>query len=339
MISFFKRNYKKIIIILVIILAGSYGVNYVYSQNKQVKKQEFAKVQKGTLAEKLTISGKIDAEEHVILRFQTSGRLAWVGVKEGDRVKKYQSIASLDVRELQKTLQKYLNTYMQERNDFDDTTKDDYKNKAITDPIRRILENAQLDLENSVLDVELKDLALKYAYLNTPIEGLVIKITTPYAGVNITPAGSEFEIVNPETIYFSALADQTEVTKLHEAMAGKLILDSYPDETFTGTIRNISFTPKAGETGTVYEVKLQFNQGNSDYRYKLGMTGDLEFTTSENQDVLYLPVKFVKKNGNGEYVTVEREGKQVKQPVTTGMETDDSIEILSGVSEGETVYE
>ncbi len=62
------------------------------------------KVKRQNLKESLTFSGEIDAEEKVTLRFQTSGRLSWVGVKEGDFVKKFQTIASLDQREVKKKL-------------------------------------------------------------------------------------------------------------------------------------------------------------------------------------------------------------------------------------------
>lgn len=45
------------------------------------------KVKRQTLSESLTFSGSVDAQEKATLRFQTSGRLAWVGVTEGDVVK------------------------------------------------------------------------------------------------------------------------------------------------------------------------------------------------------------------------------------------------------------
>lgn len=310
-----------------------------FSPLQKKKHADSSVVNRGTIEQKLTISGTIDAEEKVALRFQTSGRLSWVGVKEGDYVKKYQTIASLDQREVRKTLDKYLNTYLSERYDFDQTTKDDNKDKVITDAIKRTMNKAQNDLNNTVLDVELKNLAVEFSNLWTPIEGIVTKVGAPYAGINITPTTGEFEIVNPNTIYFSSNADQTEVTKFTEGQKGVLVLDAYPDATISGTIKNISFTPKTGETGTVYSVKFVFNGDNSSYKYRLGMGGDLTIVTERKEDVLYVPVKFVKGENGKKYVKVRKNGKEEKVYVKIGMEADNSVEIISGVDAHDIVYD
>jgi len=340
MLSFFKKRYKLILIVAIIVFIGITAYqNLILAQ--QSKKTASTSVQRGTLEEILTISGTIDAEEKTTLQFQTTGKLSWIGVKEGDYVKKYQTIASLDQRELKMDLNKYLNTYMNERWDLDQLIDDyNYKHQPVTDHIRRIIEKAQFDLGNSVIDVEIQDLAIQLSNLWTPIEGLVTRVSIPFAGTNFTLADpAEFEIVNPKTVYFSASADQTEVTKIREGMEGKLTLDSYPETPLPGSVKNISFNPKTDETGTVYAVKFYFPQDNSDYKYRLGMTGDLSFVTQRKDDVLYLPIKFVKSQNNKKYVNVKKNDKLEKVYVETGMETDNNIEITKGVSEGEVVYD
>src|SRR3989344_8887947 len=198
MIKFIKKRWYLILIILAIAI-------FIFFQNKQASSSQDQpdtyRVKKETLEETLSLSGEIDAEEKIALKFQTSGRLAWVGVKEGDAVKKYQTIAALDQRDLKNRLQKYLNTFVSQRLSFEQT-KDDYWNKQydlselIRKSAQRTLEDSQYDLNNSVLDVELQNLSLEYANLWTPIEGVVTKVSTPFSGVNITPSGAEFEVIN-----------------------------------------------------------------------------------------------------------------------------------------------
>ncbi len=232
--------------------------------------------------------------------------MSWVGVKEGDYVKKYQGIASLDQREVRKTLDKYLLAYMDSRWSFETTKDASGDPAAMTTAVRRALDKAQFDLNPAVLDVELKDLSVQFSNLWTPIDGLVVRAESPVAGVNIIPTQAEFEIVNPKSVVFLATADQTEVPQISIGMPGSLVLDAFPDKAFPGKIATIAFSPKAGETGTVYAVKFNFSPDNTDYEYRLGMTGDLTFVTQEKKDVLFLPPKYISSSGSKHYVSVAR---------------------------------
>lgn len=338
-----KRYVKPIIVLAILVF-----ISILIYRNRflaKAKKIETVAVQKGKLEQTLTVSGTVEAEDKVILRFQTSGRLSWVGVKEGDYVKRYQGIASLDQRDVEKTLKKKLLAYMNERWDFEQGQDDKSVRgrrmvdvPGLTDAERRVLDKAQFDLDSTVLDVEIAALAKEYSFLWTPIDGIVTGVGSPYAGVNITPATAEFVIINPDSVFFSANADQTEVTNLKEGMDGQLVLDSYPDETLSGIIKNVSFTPKAGETGTVYTVKFKLNDVNTDYKYRLGMGGDLTFVIKKKENVLYLPAKFISGENGKKFIKVKKNGKDEKVIIETGMETDTETEIIQGVKEGDIVY-
>lgn len=333
--KFIKNKWWLILVVIgLILLAG----RYFFSSARDKEKKEYQVVRKD-LKEELSLSGQIDAEEKVILRFQTSGRLAWVGVKEGDYVKKYQAIASLDQRDLKNRLDKYLNTYVKQRMSFEQT-KDDYWQKQydLSETIRhkaeRILEQNQMDLNNSVLDVEYQSLLLEYANLWSPIEGVVTRVDTPVAGVNITPAGAEFEIVNPKTLYFSATADQTEVVNFFEGKKGKIVFDSYPEDEVEAEVYWISFSPKKGETGTVYQLKIKFDFNKP---LKIGMSGDVNFITKELKNVITIPPTYLKKDKKGDYVNVLEKGKTGKRYVKKGEEIEGEVVIREGLDEGEII--
>lgn len=338
-----KKRWYLIVVLVVVIIGGAYNKNTSSVKNA---KEKVYHVKKQTIQDTLSLSGEIDATEDVILRFQNSGRLAAVGVKEGDVVKKYQWIASLDQRELEKNLKKYLNSYASTRWDFDQT-KDDKNIKNIgglTNDQRvaalRVLDKAQFDLNSAVLDVELREIALQYAHLYSPIEGIVVRVGSPYPGVNITPTQAEFEIVNPKTIYFSAEADQTDVVKLKNDMDGEISLDAYPESALKGVISSIAFIPKTGETGTVYGVKMSIGEDdNVNYKYRLGMTGDANFVLSERTGVVAVPTTFIKTENGKKVVTVLKNSNKIKQEITTGDTFDSSVEVTSGLMEGDTIYD
>jgi RND family efflux transporter MFP subunit len=337
MIEFLKKRWYFLVIILLVFV-----LIFTQTQAKKTEVEEKMTAKKQNLKETLTLSGEIDAEEKVILKFQTSGRLAWVGVKEGDYVKKYQTIASLDKRDLKNRLDKYLNNYLKQRNSFEQT-KDDYEETYefstgdLHKRAKRILENSQYDLNSAVLDVEYQNLLLEYADLWTPIEGVVTHIDIPKAGVNITPANANFEIVNPKTLYFSATVEQADVVNLKEGMKGKLTLDSFSDFEDEVKVSYISFSPKSGETGTVYQIKLELSEKTKKLPLRLGMTGDVEFLVKEKNNVIALPSRFIKKDKEGSYVFVKENNKKIKKYIKIEEEIDGKIVIKSGLNEGEII--
>lgn len=330
------QNKKVVIGLLALFLVGIFFLRPILFPQKNTIQS--TTVKREDLKAELTLSGKIDADEKVTLQFQTGGLLTYVGVKEGDYVTKNQFIASLDQRQVKKTLQKYLNSYQKQRDTFDQTL-DNNKDKVINDSLKRILDQSQLDLNNTILDVELQDLSRELSNLISPIEGIVTRVDSPLSGVNVsslTPA--QFEIVNPKTVFFVLAADQTEVINLSAGQKGEIVFDSYPGEKVSGTIKSVSFSPKKDETGTVYEAKVALSSiDNSNYKYRLFMTGDITFVTNEKKNTLYVPIQYVKSDDKAKYVFVDKNKKKLY--VKTGFETDTNVEITSGLSEGNEIFE
>jgi len=340
---------RRIILFIIIVgLLGSIGY-WIYTKNSSTAQlggktstENLYTVERTKLRETLTLSGEIDAEERVTLSFPTGGKLYWVGVKEGDYVQKYQGIASLDQRDLQKRLESSLNTFMITRWDFDQTKQDNkdaqYKDGDLGDRMKRIIDKAQFGLNNSIITVELQALAKEYAYLYTPIEGIVTKVGAPYAGVTVG-ATTTYEVVNPNTVYFSATADQTEVPKLRIGQKANIIIDPYPEDTVAAIVSSVSFTPRVGDTGTNYEVKLTFPEQANVLKYRLGMTGDVEFLTKEKSNIYAVPTTFIVTEMGKKYVFILKDGKTVKTEVVTGEEGDSDIEIVRGIQAGDVLVE
>ncbi|OGG29703.1 hypothetical protein A2971_00500 [Candidatus Gottesmanbacteria bacterium RIFCSPLOWO2_01_FULL_46_21] len=331
--AFFRTWWK--FTLMLSILAGIVANHLITSRNEasiasyQVKRQD--------LTQTLTLTGTVNADQDAILKFQTGGRLAWIGVKAGDTVRAYQGLASLDQRDVENTLKQQLNLYMKTRWDFEQL-KEDNASKIIDDRLKRILEKSQFDLNNSVLSVELRALAVEYATLVSPVSGIVTRVDMPVAGVNIN-ASQAIEVVNPESMYVSVLADQTEVGQLQKGMKADVIFDAYPSEHIGGMITSVAFTPKAGETSTVYEAKLILAATNDTYKYRLGMTSDVNFVTSEKKDVLAIPTSFVKEEKDKKYVFKSVGAKKEKITVQVGQESDDLIQIVSGLTQGDVIYD
>lgn len=348
--SFIKKNLKKIIIVFVLLLISGFGIYKINAKDKpketpkfDAKKEVVISPQRETIKEEIILTGSIDASTKSNLQFKTSGQLAWVGVKIGDKVKKYQAIASLNKEELKKKLEADFNSYRSALATFDDV-QDQYKyekdNLILTDEMKRILVRSQNTLGNSVINYELQDLAIKYATLYSPISGIVVAIDEPNSGVNITPASATFLIIDPTSIYFKAQIDQEDVNRIKIGDKTTIKLDTFPDQLIESEVSYISFVPISGQTSTVYEIRFKLNGvDNQDLKYRLGMDGDAVISLKQIDNALTIPIDAVNQEENQSYVFVKPtdSNQLAKKNITTGIETDDTVEILEGLTENDQV--
>lgn len=331
---------KKIIITALIILAlGLVASKTIFSKKNENPFTDHTKVKIGDIRDVISASGKIQSDSVATLKFQTSGLLTYVGVKKGDIVEKGQLIASLDERELQKNLKKQLNDYMTSRWTLDEDKQVTYKDRALSDTIKRLIDKDQFSLENDILDVELADIALKFAHIYSPINGIVTDIDAPSPGVNVTAATATFTVIDYNDIYFKIDVDEADIGRIEMGQPVDIRLDAYPTETFFGAISSIDFTSSVTSGGsTAFPIKVKFPD-NSYLKFKIGMNGDSEIKINEIKNTRVLPTEFIFENKKGKFVYVEDKNNTLKKrEITTGLENETTIEILSGLKKGETVF-
>lgn len=335
-INFININKTTLLICLILLVLGYFTGKKIFSKPKSDLIQ-LSSVQTRDILVTVSASGKVKADEEVTLRFQTAGQLAWVGVKEGDRVKKWQAIAALDKNELQKTLNQELIDYMSKRWDYEQTNLDTYRDQALTETIRRVKEKSQLDLDRSVLDVEIQDIALKYATLISPIDGIVTEIEAPFPGVNVTALYGKFVIANPNSLIFSANVDEAEIGKVQVGQIAKITFDAYPNEPQYLPIDHIEFTPTlTSGGGTAYAAQFKLPPNNEE-KYKLEMNGDVEILTAAKNQVLTISQTALRENKDEKYVWLWRNNTAVKKVVETGLNDDSYLEVTKGLNENDQI--
>lgn len=226
--------------------------------------------------------------------------------------------------------------FSKERADFDEDLKVTYLDKVLTDTISRILQKNQYDLDKAVLDVELKDIALKYSTLISPLDGIVTHIDVPLAGVNITPAAAVFTVADPDHLEFEAIIDEVDIGLIKLSQSARLTLDAYPDEIINLTVDSINFNSSLDSSGsTVFLVKFRV-ENNPEQKFKLGMNGEVTITVAEKANVLAVPLSSILENGTAT-VQLVKDNTLINQTVALGISSDDLVEITSGLSENQTI--
>lgn len=331
--KFIKKRWKISLIVLVIglLIAGW----QIRKANADKSELIFEPVERTSITKTLDISGIIDAKEKARLRFIAGGKLVYLGAQEGEWVKKWQTLASIDKSALQKQLNQDLNLYMKERWDFEDS-QDQYDYNVEALDTRKSLDQEQWDLENKVLSVEIKDIAIKESSLYAPFAGILVKSPSTVSGVQLL-ANDYFELVNPQTLIFKAEVDESDIGLLSMNQQAKIELDAYDEEIIDTYLNYISYASSVNSTGTVFVVEFPINSEDID-KFRIGMNGDASIILDSREDVLVIPFEATISRDDKNYVNIKgADGKPEEREISLGLETDDYAEVTSGLNEGDLI--
>jgi RND family efflux transporter MFP subunit len=288
------------------------------------------------LVKTLEVSGVVDAKEKATLRFLAGGKIVYLGAKEGDPVKKWQTIAQIDAASAAKAKEKELNDYLKERLDWEQQL-DDVEDRPIDQEERRTVDKNQLDLENTVLDVEIASITVANTIMSSPIQGILVSSPTNVANVQLA-ATDTFLVVNPETLIVRALVDEADIAEIKIGQSASIELDAYPDQPINSTVRYIAYQSTTSSSGTVFEVELPINEAGDLQKYRLGMNGDINIKLEEKQAVFTVPLVATRERDGKTYVDVRVSGNEIEErEIKIGLETEDKVEVLSGLAESDEI--
>lgn len=330
-------RHKKISLFLILIIAGL--IYWFGFKNGNQEELEESTVSRGEVVEEMILSGLVIADEHAKLSFPASGRISWVGVKEGEEVYKGKPLAKLDTTALNSAYQQALsNLRAAEANlaQVHDEVKGNDSDETFEEKNTRVA--AETAKDKAYESVVVAQDNLRNSTLVAPFNGMVTSVVNPFSGVTVVAGTPQIEIINPESIHFEIAADQTEVIDIQKDEKVRIVLDSLENKELEGVVSYVSYSLSENALSAVYEVKINFvNLTNTDFTYRIGMTGDVHFTLNKKDNVLYVPSTFIKSDDKGTYVLTEK-GK-TKKYIEVGLEGEERTEISGDISEGTLIYD
>ncbi|MFH0936840.1 MAG: efflux RND transporter periplasmic adaptor subunit [Candidatus Daviesbacteria bacterium] len=341
----FLRSRWYLVGIVLVIIAGIFILRQVgpFKISSADKNVRIVTVTKSNLSTTINASGEIKAEEQSTQGFLTSGRVAWVGVKEGDKVSKWQALASLDSVQAEATFSKaeanLKSTQTTLEKILDDSRLWHYGNKEVTvetQTQKTAREQAEMARDAAYQDLQSAQKNLEWSSIIAPFDGIVSEIKGMSVGQNITPGSTSFiTLTRTDSYRFMANVDEIEFANLSVGQKGEIILDAFPSDKFNGVITKIgTVAVKLSTGGSVIPVELSLD---FDKRLKSGLNGEVNFMTITKENVFVLPKSAIHKSETLEFVYVSTKDKPVKKNVNTGESLGNQIEITSGLSEGEKV--
>ena len=340
-IRFIKRQLINRPLLIGLIAVAIIGGGLWYTSQKPKSDFRTAQITKQNLTETVSASGEVKAENQSELMFSSPGKVAWIGVKEGDVVKKGQALASLDTVLLNTAYQQAainLRKFEATLDNVHDQVKDNGDDEDFATRDKRTTAETNKDYYYEVLKAA--EYNLRNATLVSPISGTVTSIGGLSVGENITAASMStriIRIIDLSSLVFEAIVDEVDFKKINIGQKVEVVLDAFPDEKIPGEVIYIGREGRKTITGgIVLPVKIKLNSDSD--KLVVGLSGDIDFIVDQKNDVLTVPREFVKNDGQISYITVRQsDGTISKITITTGLTTITTQEIIGDIKEGQEV--
>ena len=169
-----------------------------------------------------------------------------------------------------------------------------------------------------------------------PLNGVVAHVGIK-AGESVGATSDTIDLISENDYEVVLKTPEIAIAKLSVGQDVSLNLDAYgKDVVFPGKITSINPAETIVDGVPVYETKVSFV--NTDSRIRSGMTATATIIANQKNQVVTIPANYVHTDKDGSYVYVLNDEKTEKRVITTGLRgSDSSIEVVSGLSEGEQV--
>jgi len=197
---------------------------------------------------------------------------------------------------------------------------------------------ASAELERAKASLADAKVQLSYATITAPIDGVIASVSTQEgetvaAGLN---APTFVTIIDLNRLQVDAFVDEVDIGKVEPGQRAIFTVDSFPDREFEGKVAAIYPKAVIQENVVNYDVVVQVDRASGGF-LRPEMTANVTVFLEARENVLSVPNKAIKREGGKSVVYVFSDGKPQPRNIKVGWKDSQYTEVLSGLSEGETV--
>ena len=350
-----KLNWKLKAGLAAVLLAGCAFGGWHYYTAQQAAKQaaavETTPVIRMDIKSTVSATGTIRPVDSVEVSSKITARLKTVEVKENDEVKAGQVVATLDAKD-----------YAAKRDQAQykvTNTQAEYERirylYSIGADTEKQLEDAQMNYDTAVSALSQAESDASETNILAPMDGTVVGEPKTVGTMAVATSDNPTVIMRIADLSkkkIMAKVDETDIGSVKVGQSATFTVDAYTDKTFTARVTKISQTDTANtwDTSTSSSSASTSSSAAVIYYYVTlevddpenlllpAMTARVEINTADKPGALVVPISTLKTDANGSYVIVRNpDGSQENRYVQAGIYSDDYVEIVDGLSEGEEV--
>jgi HlyD family secretion protein len=300
----------------------------------------------------LIASGYVVAQRKAAVASKGTGRLVYLGVVEGDRVRLGQVIARIEDADVQAELARAQANLALSRAELHDAERSlarermlmdsNFTSQASYDAAEARYQRVKAGIAVAQAAVQSAQVALENTVIRAPFDGTVLTKNADVGEVVAPLAGSAFSksavvtIADLRSLQVEADVAESNLEAISLDQPCEIVLDAYPDVRYPAVVARI--VPTADRAKATVQVKVAFR--SYDARVLPEMSAKVHFlprasrVAADTQALLVVPgTAVVERNGRSVVFVVER-GRAVEVPVVVGRPVGSSVAIREGLRSG-----
>jgi membrane fusion protein (multidrug efflux system) len=250
----------------------------------------------------------------------------WIGLREGQEVKKGDRLAKIDVSALKASLEHAKAAYKL-AHDLCERRRRLYDNKIIA---QEELDQSETQLKLAAADLAQVKVRYSHGFPESPITGIINHLyldVGEYAELGKPIA----EIVNIDRIKINVRVPELDVRYVKKGQKTPIKIDAFADRTLLGTVEFVAF--KADHATKTFLVRSVIDNPGHDIRP--GMIGRVAFVRRHIPDAIVAPLFAIVDKGGERIVFVEKDGVAESRVISIGVIEKDRVQITSGLNVGD----
>ncbi len=356
------------LVAIVVLVAGGFAAMRFKAAPVEVEQASVTSAYPYQSLSVLTATGYVVAQRKAAVASKATGRLEWLGVAEGSRVKQGEVIARLENRDMaaardqaaanltvaRANLEQSRVELADARRAFgrsEELLRQNFVSDSAHDVARARLEKAQAGVNSLEASVAVAQANLRAAEVNVdqtliraPFDGVVLTkaanvgdVVTPFSSAS-DAKGAVVTMADMATLEVEADVSESNLSKVRIDQPTEIQLDALPDLRFRGVVARM--VPTVDRSKATVMTKIRF--AAIDPRVLPEMSAKVTFLSeavNEEQRVARIavsPAAIVTRDGRSVAFVVS-DGVAHATPVTTGERIGDLVEVQSGLKVGDKV--
>jgi len=303
-------------------------------------------VKRSLISEKLYKTGLIQAWRETNITTSIGGQIDKIYVEEGERVEQGRLLAELDTRAVRLQLEQAEAgvavaeaSYRDAKRNMDrmeHLNLESAVSEHLYEKVKLLYEAAEAQLQQARAVLNLAKHNVEVSLMKAPFSGVVASKNAEVGDVinpmmvGFVPNSGVLTLMDYSRIKVEVEVSERDVLRIKEGQSAHVEVAAYPGEVFQGLVSMVNQTADPLSKKFAVEVVLD----NPELQLKPNTFGKVAFIVEKHEDVLVIPLRAILEK---KYV-ITVHGETVKKAnVTLGLQSEDLVEVVDGLEEGDLV--